>query len=1132
MQNHPQTSQNFFWPCLIITVFSAVCITIATHAQGDELRTVTLQLPHQHQFRFAGYYAAQSKGYYEENGIKTIFKNDDPSTNTIDIVTQGHAQYGIAGGELVYHRLQGKPVVALASVFQHSSSIFLTKRDSGISSPQDMIGRTILLQEGYASTEYLAMLRSENVPLNRVHFVNGHFNPLDLQHGKIDIISGKITSEPFLLKQLNTAYTLIKPNTYGIDFYGDTLFTSEQEAQAHPEHVQAFKEASLKGWTYAMQHPFEIINLIITTYQSPQSHDYLTFEARMLRDLIKPDNIEIGHMNPGRWNHIATTYAQLGMVPHDYSLDGFLFTNKKEYNFNSVSQILLIALVVIVFSCILFFYHVNRKLRRLISLQNHQLNTSNKKFQQLTNNLTHIAVQGYNDQREVFFWNKASELLYGYSEKEANGKKLEDLIIPEAMKGHFVEAVSRWVNLDIPINSAKRILQHKNGQPLYVQSSHVMFEEQPANREMYCIDLDLTSLQQAEKEKKKSIEKYRLLFETMFDGFALHEMIFDASGNGVDYRYLAVNPAFEKITGYTANKVVGRKVSEIFPHLQNNWIEKYEKVVTTGVPTKFIDHTIELDKYFEVAAFRPQDGHFACFFKNITEKKKAEDKIQYQASLLDHVRNCVYVTSNNGIIRYWNKYATKIYQYRAEEVAGRSLVELIIPQQSITALQKSVLLRKKHGKWEGEILHRRKNGSLFSAYVAETVLKDKSGDVTAILGVSIDMTERNDLLKQLQQSQKMESIGTLAGGIAHDFNNILGAIIGYTEMAEDEIPDWTPGKENIPEILQASNRAKDLVKQILAFSRNSEQQQMPMDISTVLQEVLTLIKASTPASIKIIKHIDSTCGNILGNPTQMHQICINLCTNATQAMEKHGGTLTVRVESKVIHANGKVSPKDLTPGRYVALSIHDNGCGIAAKNIDHIFDPYFTTKEVGNGSGLGLSVVHGLTRDHNGTIVVDSELGRGTTFTIYFPEISRKVITSPDRDTPLQRGNERILVVDDEKSIVLITTRSLKKLGYRVTGITESVEALELFWEDPSQFDLVITDQTMPELSGDELTLALHDIRPDLPVILCTGYNYLMDKEMTVATGIHTCLTKPVNKTDLATAVREALDSVSNPIFS
>jgi PAS domain S-box-containing protein len=1111
---------------IIITLLSA-CLVTAAQAKFDTLRTVTLQLPSHHQFRFAGYYTASNNGYFREKGLRVIIKDSSPSINSIESVSQGYAQYGVAGGELVFHRLQGKPVIALASIFQHSSTVFLCKKDSGITSPQDMIGRTILLSDDYDSTEYLAVLNSENIPLNRVKFVDADFNPMDFDTGAIDVISGKITNEPFLLKQQGISFTLVKPSTYGIDFYGDTLFTSEQEVRSHLEDVQAIREASLKGWKYAMEHPHEIVDLIQSKYHSPKSHDYLTFEANTLRKLINPDNIELGHMNPGRWQHMAKTYTKLGMVSRESSLDGFLFTIQDKYDFNLIPRLLITSLSLLIFSLSLFFYRVNHKLRHLVFERTHQLNASEKKFRLLTNSLPKTAVQGYNDRGEVIFWNKASEYLYGYSENQAIGRKLENLIVPETMKKHVTEALSHQPQSDIPIKSSDLVLLHKDDSPLHIQSSHVMLESKISGKEMYCIDTDLTSIQQAQEERKRSEERYRLLFETMLEGFALHKMIFDSLGNPIDYQFLAVNPAFEKITGYSAKEVVGRKVSQIFSLLDENLVKRYGRVVTTGIPAKFIDHNIEMNRYFQVTAFRPQKDHFACFFENITERKRAEDRIRYQASLLDHVRNGVYVTTNDGIIQYWNKYAEKIYQYSDAEAIGRPITELIIPQQSIKELQKGLQLRQKEDKSEGEILHKRKDGSLFSAYVAETSLKDEDANTIAVLGISIDMTEHNDLLKQLQQSQKMESIGTLAGGIAHDFNNILGAIIGYAEMAEDEIPDWTLGKDNIEEILKASNRAKDLVKQILAFSRKAEQQKTSMDLSAVLQEVLALLKASTPSSIKIIEQIDPSCGNIHGNPTQIHQVCVNLCTNAIQAMEKRDGVLTVKVEQKTLPDSSKVRSTGLTPGVYAVLSIQDNGCGIAESDINHIFDPYFTTKEVGKGSGLGLSVVHGIIGDHRGNIFVDSEHEKGTTFTVYFPEISKETITSPTLEAPLEKGSERILIVDDEKNIVRVTSRALERLGYSVTGITESVEALELFWEDPYQFDLVITDQTMPEISGDQLAHALHEIRPDLPVILCTGYNYLTDNERGQTTGIHACLTKPVSKKDLATAVRAALNSNS-----
>lgn len=384
--------------------------------------------------------------------------------------------------------------------------------------------------------------------------------------------------------------------------------------------------------------------------------------------------------------------------------------------------------------------------------------------------------------------------------------------------------------------------------------------------------------------------------------------------------------------------------------------------------------------------------------------------------------------------------------------------------------------------------------------------------------------ERTALEAQLRQAHKMEAVGTLAGGIAHDFNNILAAILGYADMALDDTPDHSPAKYKIEQVLEAGNRAKELVKHILSFSRKEVKERVPVQIHQITKDALILLRASIPTTIEIKQNIDPQCGNILADPTQIHQVLMNLCTNAAQAMEEKGGILDVELTSVQLSTDDLVNDPNLKPGHYVQLTVNDCGIGINQQHIDRIFDPYFTTKEVGKGSGMGLAVVIGIVKNHDGMIMVDSKPGEGTIFKIYFPKIEEQIQDKTEDATPLPVGNEKILVVDDEVSIVDMTKRRLERLGYQVTAKTSSMEALELFRSQPDAFDLVITDQTMPELTGEKLAKKLIEIKPKLPVIICTGYSSKIDAEKANLIGISAFIMKPVDKRELAKTIRKALN--------
>ncbi|MCK5836899.1 MAG: response regulator [Desulfobacula sp.] len=376
----------------------------------------------------------------------------------------------------------------------------------------------------------------------------------------------------------------------------------------------------------------------------------------------------------------------------------------------------------------------------------------------------------------------------------------------------------------------------------------------------------------------------------------------------------------------------------------------------------------------------------------------------------------------------------------------------------------------------------------------------------------------------LQQAQKMETIGTLAGGIAHDFNNILVPIVGYTEMLLNEFPEDSPTRDSLNKIFDSSLRARDLVKQILTFSRQKSGELKRINIQPIIIEALKLIRSSIPTTIEIKQHIRTDCGIIKADPTQIHQIVMNLATNAYHAMEETTGELRVDLRKMQIDGQDGLKP-DIKPGLYACLTVADPGRGMDKNLIKKIFDPFFTTKEPGKGTGMGLSVVHGIVKNMGGAIRVDSEPGKGTEFNIYLP-----VVTMASENGPLpskrtiQRGTERILLVDDDKDIIAMEKRVLAKAGYIVTSHTSSIEALKTFRAHPDKFDMVITDMAMPNLPGNKLSIELINIRSDIPILMYTGFSETMSEEKAVSLGIKGFLLKPIVMTDLFQKIREILD--------
>ena len=423
--------------------------------------------------------------------------------------------------------------------------------------------------------------------------------------------------------------------------------------------------------------------------------------------------------------------------------------------------------------------------------------------------------------------------------------------------------------------------------------------------------------------------------------------------------------------------------------------------------------------------------------------------------------------------------------------------------------------------------------------VTNMPIKNKDGSVSKmtifrdITDYLIAVAEKEKVQAQLHQAQKMESIGSLAGGIAHDLNNILFPISGLSEMLLDDIPPDTPEHESIEQIYKSAQRGSDLVKQILSFSRQSNPLKLPIRIQPILNEVLKLAQATIPRNIEITSQINTDCGMVSADPTQVHQIVMNLITNAYHAVEEKGGTINLELKEKGIGYFGeKDDLRDITmkSAKHACITISDNGTGIDRALIDKIFDPYFTTKVLGKGTGLGLSVVHGIVKEHGGDILVYSEVGKGTTFNVYLPLLkdsrdSKTSVVSKKHPT----GRESILLVDDEEPIARMLSMMLEKLGYQVTTRTSCLDALDTFRANSSKYDLVISDRGMPNMTGEQLAKELILIKPGIPIIICTGYSYENDVKSAKAMGVKGFLMKPVAIGDLAEMVRKVLDEVKVP---
>jgi len=889
---------------------SVFLIPTPGHAEAASQDSFVLQLKWKHQFQFAGYYAAEMQGYFTDLDLDVRLVAGGPGISVADEVVSGRAAYGVLASELVRERALGQPVVLLAVIFQHSPRSIIVRADSPIHHPADLVGQPFMLNRS-EDAELLAMFKIEGVALDSLNILDKNKTALDkLQTGEIAGMNGSIANQPFTLQKMGVPVRLIRPEDYGIDYIGDSLFTSEHERKENPRRVAAVRDAVLKGWRYALDNPNETITYILANYETGKTREQLLFEAAALRSIILPDLIDLGHISHGRLGRTFDSYVGLNLAPSLPGIEGMIHDPGHGRLFSRRTLIFLALVLVLALGVSGILILFNRQLRLKVMARTSELANANNSLVQ----------------------------------------EIEDRI-------------------------------------------------------------------KAQEEVAESERLYRSLIEST------HAVSFEI------------------------NLATGR-FSYLGPQTQNLF----------GFPPS---HWQTFDDWFESV--------------HSDDRKRAKTYCQLEtAQGLDHE-----------------------LEYRLVHADG-SLV------------------------WVRDVI------SIIS----------KDGRPFRAVGFMIDITQAKEAdaarekIEIIQkQSQKMEAIGMLAGGIAHDLNNLLLPILGHAEiLAEDMSPD-DARQESVKIVHSAAEKARDLVRQLLAFGRKQVLEVQPINLSKVIADFVPLLHRTITENITITTKLDDQSLPVRADVGQIEQVVMNLVINAQDAMPD-GGRLTIETDLVILDDEYCGQRPEVVPGQYVMMAITDTGSGMDEHTRAHAFEPFFTTKSLGRGTGLGLASIHGIVHQHGGHIWVYSEMGRGTTFKIYFPVLADTAESQVETDKPravpkakeLLRGTETLLLVEDDPQVRQYLSRIIERLGYKVHIAADGEEAVAKVDELAGAVDLVLTDVIMPRMSGREVSERVGEMYPEIRFLFMSGYtNNVIVHQGVLDDGVF-FIQKPFSREELAEKLRAVLD--------
>ena len=1130
----------------VFVALAAIFLLFANINPSVAADKVTLQLRWDHQFQFAGYYAALWQGYYADAGLEVEIRSavtpERKILRAINEVGEGRADFGIGAADILVGIDKGYPLVVVAPVFQSSAATFYALADTQMNNPADLLNLKVARRvNDLIDVELQAMLRAEGIDPAKVtpyphepgwdHFFGG----------RVDVIPAYNITTPFNAQRLGYAVKALRPATYGVDFYGDTLFTNRSMTEDKPDLVLRFKEASLKGWEYALQHPGEIIDRAVAELprNSPQPNlkAFNQFQSDGVRKLTLFPLMKLGQTNPDRWRRMNETLKASGLIKADFDAGNSIFDPEAKRQ-AARGLYLRIALIVIGASVlvVLGFVAWTRVLHTTVSTRTASLTESEEQFRILFENMA----QG------VFFQqadgtlsraNSATLRMFGLTNDQFLGRTSVD---PNWR-------VVREDGSDLPGEEHPSMLALKTGKEIRDVVAGVFNpqiddftwlninaiprfnngEDEPF--EVFVTLHDITERKRIEETLRESEARFRMLYERAPLGY---------QSLNIDGEFIEVNQAWLDMFGYSREEVIGQDFQKFLA--AENFVKKnlprfleageIELPVTEMLCKDGTTKIIHIDGKIGT----DEAGEFLqthCILADVTDRKRAEAAILESRESFRQIVELspvpMAITDLEGYIKLFNSKFISLFGWTTDDINT--------PEEWWHSAYPDPAYREMvAASWEKAMAEAAATNTEIAAQ--QWQLTCKNGDVRDVVFQMIpipgdlsviamhDITELKAMEHQLVQSQKMEAVGQLTGGVAHDFNNLLQVVQGNLDMVKDTIPKGSKAEELVNGALRAGRRGAQLTQQLLAFSRKQTLSPENVAPHSLVDGMTKLLSRTLGEDISIETQFANDVANIIVDENGLTNAILNLALNARAAMPK-GGTLTVAINNQHIDTDVPIENDVLPSGDYVEIAVTDTGCGISEDDLSHVFEPFFTTKEVGEGSGMGLSMVYGFARQSGGNVTIESELGKGTTVRLTLPSADGETASVDDAQTARNRNYHeiKVLLVEDDEDVRDSAVMLLKSLGCEVIEAENAAPVFDILEQDDS-IDLLLSDVVLPGgKNGIELAQDAVRLRPGLSVVLVSGYpERILEKAGLTDAGFH-LLRKPFSKEALSEALGSAM---------